>query len=231
MKTKTVILIIMAVALAAAAGCTGDGGDGVTTTPTATIAPAPETGPALVQGSGDAIRMIELDTGLWLFEMTYEGTGVFTSLLESKSFYGQLASDMGPYHGTNVMGLAQNGSYRLNVTATGDWTIDITRPVALPALADTPPLTFVGVGDTATGLFTLPAGNVTFSITSDGPTGCSFWLYKENGDFVWDPTNTYVEPLPWHDGPYSGERTVAIPESGRYLIDIVSDGTWSIGIG
>jgi hypothetical protein len=230
MKTTTIILVIMAVALAAAAGCAGNGGDGVTPTPAQTIPPTPATGGVQLQGSGDTVRSIELDEGLWLFEMTSTGTGEFTALLESRFFYGQLASDMGPYHGTNVMGLVQNGSYQVNVTAAGDWTIVVTRPEALPAPADTPPMTFVGLGDAATGLFNLSAGNVTFNITSDGTAGCSFWLYKENGDFVWDPTNTYVEPLPWHDGPYSGERTVAIPESGRYLLDIVSDGSWSIGI-
>ncbi len=56
------------------------------------------------------------------------------------------------------------------------------------------------------------------------------WLYNESGGFVFDPTGTFVQPLPNQFGAYNGTIDVAIPEAGWYVVNVMSDGAWEVGI-
>ncbi|QYZ78989.1 hypothetical protein E2N92_05890 [Methanofollis formosanus] len=179
-------------------------------------------------GNGNASETVQMDAGLYRFAMTFNGSGPFVFEVGNHDAYDLLAHGEGPYAGTQIFGIYENGTYRLNVTAEGAWTVDV-RQIPVEA-GHSLPFAVNGSGDDVAGWIDLPLGEVTFDVANDGKSFFAASLYNQTGHPVLDPTGTYLQPVHGHMGAYNGSVPVAIPAKGPYYLDIVSDGNWSISV-
>ncbi|WP_130647694.1 hypothetical protein [Methanofollis fontis] len=220
--------LILAVLLLGA-GCLGSTPDTGTETPTLTPTPTtPAAAESVLSGTGNATRSVDLIGELLLFDMTADGSGPFVVEISGQTIYDQVVHATAPYSGVQAVGTEENGTYQVNVTADGDWTISIAEPPQ--ERAQEIPFTFSGAGDSVSTWIDLPEGNVTFSASCDGGEVFWVWLYNTSGAIIMDPTNTYVQPFHYEHCPFSGNATSTIPEAGNYLLNINSRGNWSISI-
>ncbi len=235
MKLLVFISIFICIAIFAC-GCTGTApaAEDPTATPTPTAVEtatpaqeAPENVVTTLGGIGNGTRTVTLDAGLYVFAMQHDGTGPFSVDIESEEVFGTLAHSTGKYDGQQAFGLQDLGEYEFAVTADGNWTIAVERPQVIDGV---PPQTFTGIGDGATPLFQIPAGNATFVMTIENSTECAVWLYNSTGSLVFDPTDTYVQPLHWHEGAYNGTAVTQITEAGNYLLNVMAEGPWTITV-
>jgi hypothetical protein len=156
------------------------------------------------------------------------GTGLFLVEISDDEFYQQVIRGSGEVHATQAAGIPVGGLYFLNVTSSGTWDVTLARPEA--NVPPAPPLILSGTGPGASGYVNLTANTTSFSLKNDGAGPFAVWLYNESGDFVFDPTGTFVQPLPDHFGAYDGTIDVAIPNAGRYVVNVMSDGAWEVEI-
>ena len=96
--------------------------------------PRPTTGqtlPAKLQGKGfTTTDFIQLDKGLTVFKMNHEGENRFRVTLldrEGKPIK-DLINTLGNFSGSKPVRIEKSGIYFLNVSADGDWTIDVNNP-------------------------------------------------------------------------------------------------------
>jgi hypothetical protein len=198
--------------------------------PTGTAVPV-QTGTPVATGHAGAGNMslqVPLNYGVYIVQLQNNGTGPFIVEISNNDFYQQVIRGAGNVRAAQAAGIPESGMFWLNVTSEGMWDVTLGRPEA--NIPSEPPLTLSGTGDSATGYITLPAKTTSFAMKNNGPGPFAVWLYNETGGFVFDPTGTYVQPLPNHIGAYDGTVAVAIPDAGRYVINVVSDGAWSVGI-
>jgi len=195
----------------------------VTASPTA---PFPESiqVPQSNSGSGNTTLTLALDQGTYLVSARHDQQSPFTVDVWSRDIYQTAicheASTV--YSGTQAMGIPGKGWYTLQITTEGPWTVTIREPQTQGTVVL--PYTFTGTGDRVSGTFDLSAGNYSFTMTNDGMGSFAVWLYSMDGNLVMDPTGTYVEPLHWHTGPYSGTEYAEIEEDGNYLLNVISSG-------
>jgi hypothetical protein len=171
---------------------------------------------------------VPFQAGLYLVQVEQNGTGLFLVEISNDDFYQQVIRSSGNLHAIQAAGIPVGGLYWLNVTSSGTWDVTLARPDA--NVPPVPPLTLNGTGPDMSGYVNLAANATSFSLRNNGTGPFAVWLYNESGGFVFDPTGTYVQPLPNHFGPYNGTIDVAIPESGRYVVNVMSDGAWDVGI-
>jgi hypothetical protein len=171
---------------------------------------------------------VPFQPGLYLVQVEQNGTGLFLVEISNDDFYQQVIISSGNLHATQAAGIPVGGLYWLNVTSNGTWDVSLARPETNRPPA--PPVHLTGTGPAVSGYVDLAAKTTSFSLKSDGAGPFAVWLYNESGDFVFDQTGTYVQPLPNHFGPYNGTIDVDIPEAGRYVVNVMSDGAWEVGI-
>lgn len=226
------------------AGCLEDSGTPPatpvpTTTPSPTVAtPVPTTATASPtapfptsipvsqsdSGSGNATLTLALDRGAKLIAARHDQQSPFTVEVWSQEIYQSVISHEAStvYSGTQTLGIPGKGWYTMQITTEGPWTVTVSEPHTQGTVVL--PYTFTGTGDWVSGTFDLPAANYSFKMTNDGMGPFAVWLYSMDGDLVMDSTGTYVEPLHWHKGPYSGTEYTEIEEGGTYLLNVMSDG-------
>ncbi|MDN7025256.1 hypothetical protein FGU65_10195 [Methanoculleus sp. FWC-SCC1] len=232
MKPSLPFILLLAAAIAVC-GCFGSAptADEPGASPMPTLEPGPGVSFLTLSGTGNASHAARLDAGLYLAAIEHTGEGAFALTDAGGEFVtvvGRFDGGPEPYTGTTAFVVPADGTYSLKAVANGSWTISLERPEHLTDLAL--PYTFGGTGDGATGLFDLPAGNATVAMTNDGTGLFEVWLYAEDGSLVLDPTGEHIEPLSWHTGAFDGMRTAAVPESGTYLLNIFSDGAWTVEV-
>jgi hypothetical protein len=171
---------------------------------------------------------VPFQAGLYLVRCEQNGTGLFLVEISNDEFYQQVIRSEGDVRATQAAGIPGAGLYWLNVTSSGTWDVDLARPET--NVPSTPPLTLYGTGPSASGYLNLTATTTSFSLKNDGTGPFAVWLYNESGGFVFDPTGTYVQPLPNHIGAYNGTIDVALPEAGHYVVNVMSGGAWEVGI-
>ncbi|MGC9434947.1 MAG: hypothetical protein ACP5C4_02495 [Methanomicrobiales archaeon] len=195
----------------------------VTPAPTSTL---PQSIPASQSdsGSGDTTLTLPLDEGTYLVAARHDRQSPFTVQVWSREMYQDVIIHRGStvYSGTQAMGIPEKGWYTMQITTGGPWTVTVKEPRTQGTVVL--PYTFTGTGDWVSGTFDLAAGNYSFTMTNDGSGPFAVWLYSMDGEPVMDPTGTYVEPLHWHEGPYSGTETAVIEEDGTYLLNVKSSG-------
>lgn len=231
MKISHFLVTIIGIGLLSlCAGCTEPPLEHPSITPVGTPIPVETGTPVMVgfQGSSTMSLQTVLDAGVHLVRMENNGTGPFLVGIANEQYYQQVIRSEGDVNATQAIGIPVAGPYLMNVTSEGTWYITIARPEEHDPV--TPPMTLDGTGYSASGYILLPAGNTRFTIENDGTGPFAVFLYNETGGFVFDPTGTYVQPLHYHTGPYSGTVTVAIPEDGRYVLSIISDGAWQVAV-
>lgn len=84
------------------------------------------------------------------------------------------------------------------------------------------PLVFVGKGQEATSLFSIPSGLVVFKLSHDGSKNFVVWILNAKGERVELLTNSV--------GPFAGSKAVRIPDDGPFLLDIQADGPWLVSV-
>lgn len=231
---KFFTLCVVLVTTACFCGCTGsDVPSPPASTPVAAETPAelPSETPApanRLSGSGNASEQMTLaGNQTWIFSMTHTGSGPFSVQVENENVLLWPVHTTGPYTGAQAFGSYGPESYFVNVTADGAWTISAEEPgITEESLL----LSFECSGDSVTPFFTLPAENVTFTMENDGPGDFGVWLYDDAGNFIMDPTGTYVMPLAWHEGAYHGSAAVDINQSGCYLLSVHSAANWTVSV-
>jgi hypothetical protein len=195
--------------------------------PEATVTPAPTIAPTLspisFAGSGDhATPIFQLQSGLSIFTMKYDGTGHFTVELKDHNgnAVGSAANALNSYDGSKALGIDSDGDYSLSVQASGPWSIVITQPRR--TTGERIPLTLSGNCPVASDLIYLDSGLVTFHTSYDGTNNFMVELLDHNGRLVEVVTNRI--------GSYKGSQSIMISEPGIYLLNIDADGSWKLEI-
>ncbi|QUL57330.1 hypothetical protein KDC22_13170 [Paenibacillus tritici] len=91
-----------------------------------------------------------------------------------------------------------------------------------PAAAKDDILHLKGKSDQATDFFNLKSGIAIVEATDAGDSNFVIYLYNEAGDSK--------EMLVNEIGPYKGKSLVVIPEDGKYMLKVESDGSWKADI-
>lgn len=95
-----------------------------------------------------------------------------------------------------------------------------SSPTPAPRATPQPSQPFSGSGKSATKLFPLSAGLVTFQMHHTGERNFIVELFDENG--------AQLETLANEIGQFSGTKAVTVPHSGRYLLAVEAGGDWTI---
>ena len=179
-------------------------------------------------GSGNMSLQLPFQAGLYIVQVEQNGTGLFLVEISGDTFYQQVIRGSGEIRATQAVGIPVEGLYWLNVTSNGTWDVTLARPET--NVPPAPPVKLNGTGPAVSDYVNLAAKTTSFSLMNDGAGPFAVWLYNESGGFVFDPTGTFVQPLPNHIGRYNETIEVAIPEAGRYVVNVMSDGAWEVAI-
>jgi len=180
--------------------------------------------PELIELSGvgqQASQKFTLEKGLSIFKMNHSGTSHFSmTLMDSNGQYIELlTNEVGSFDGSNAVGIAKEGEYILDVSADGNWAVEIEQP--RPSTAEKLKK-LEGSGQQASSFISLDKGLTTFKMTHDGASHFSMTLMDSNGQ--------YIELLVNEVGSFDGSKAVGISKSGIYLLNISADGNWSTEI-
>ncbi len=179
--------------------------------------------PIELSGSGQqASQKFTLGEGLSIFRMTHSGQSNFIiGLLDSS---GQriegLVNEIGPFEGSQALGIDTPGEFVLDVQAGGNWNVKIDQP--RPTSAPATPKTLSGRGQQASEFIEIDSGLTTFKMTHSGQSNFIVSLLDSDGQ--------RVEGLVNEIGPFDGSKATGISSSGIYILDIQADGDWSIAI-
>lgn len=163
-------------------------------------------------GTGDQIIELPADVTAGMVTATYNGTGHFaiTGLDENNEFADLIANTIGAYQGTTAFGLSSllPTGERLQVSADGDWTIEVQPLSAAPVLPEH------GSGN---GVFAFTGGAGTWDIEHNGSSNFAVIQYGSGLGGM----NLLVNQI----GNYSGS-VAARP--GPSIIVVSADGDWTI---
>ncbi|MDP2210919.1 MAG: hypothetical protein Q8J63_04185 [Candidatus Aquicultor sp.] len=168
-----------------------------------------------------ASSKFNLSEGLSVFSMTHKGTSNFAiTLLDQNGQHVELLVNViGSFDGSKAVGIANAGTYVLDVSADGPWSVSIKQPRPTTAPSTTG---FRGTSQQATQLFWLDSGLKTFKMQHTGDSNFAPVLLDEHGN--------QVELLANEIGKFNGSKAVGVSESGLYILDVTANKNWSIVI-
>lgn len=82
----------------------------------------PESIPTTIQGSGDDVAFVDLESGLRRFGFKHTGESNFAVMVNGQSL---LVNEIGNYEGSTAQKVNDTGTYILSIQADGDWSISI----------------------------------------------------------------------------------------------------------
>lgn len=176
--------------------------------------------PISLSGSGQqATDQFELESGLAIFSMTHQGQGNFAvELLDEGGETVDLpANVIGSFDGSSAFG-AVAGTYLLDVTADGPWSVTINQPRPSDA-AET--RSFQGQAPVATEPFSFAGGLARFEMSHSGEGNFAVTVLDADGNPVALPANDI--------GNFQGSAAESLPD-GIYVLDVEADGPWTIDI-
>lgn len=109
--------------------------------------------------------------------------------------------------------------------------VSVSRPITTTQVQAKPqpqpkqvpdPITLSGSGQQATSKFHLQKGLSTFKLTYTGGSNFSVWLLDSSGN--------NIELLANDIGTFDGSKAVQIDTDGDYLLNVESEGQWTVGI-
>ena len=211
------------------------------------------TQPQVFEGQGSTFTSrFDITDGILYMTATHQGNSDFAVQiltdwhLASQSATGQLHSGTGSPRGSvssiettgaydgirahqvspaQLFGLTP-GTYLMQITADGNWRIELTQPVW--DSGDSPPFNWSGSGDNVKGPINLETGTRSVDITHDGSSNFVVELVNADG--------TLAEKLLNLVGSYDGSVEVKIhPIIGLtpdiYGLVITADGGWTVDFG
>ena len=189
-------------------------------------APEPEPQPITLSGTGpQASEAFELESGLAVVRLSHQGASNFiVHLLDGDSgeqLGASLVNRIGTFDGSTAFATGNpTAPYVLDVDADGPWsvTVEQPRPSDAPATRQ-----FSGTGQTATDLFSLPAGLARISMSHQGESNFIVYLLDREG---YEMGPSIVNEV----GPIDASQAVQIPEDGIYLLRVDADGPWTITV-
>ena len=187
-------------------------------------APASELKPPItLSGSGQqASPFFNVASGLTIFEMEHDGQSNFAIwLLDSEgNMVDLLVNEIGSFNGSKAIGIAEPETYILDISADGNWTVDISQEA--PASELKPPITLSGSGQQASPFFNVASGLTIFEMEHDGQSNFAIWLLDSEGNMV----DLLVNEI----GSFNGSKAIGITEPGTYILDVSADGNWTVAI-
>lgn len=181
-----------------------------TAAPPPTLAPT-AVPPQLLQGSGKKVQPVVI-ASLSRLTLTHDGKRNFAVVAYPADGSSQelLVNTIGSYEGVRWL---PPGSYNLEITADGGWTIGIAEFTR----EDTVAVGLLGKGDYVSGVFVPLGTNVAYTYTHDGKRNFAVILYCSDGqDLVANEI-----------GPTQGEA-IAQARGDACFWDVSADGNWSI---
>ena len=211
------------------------------------------TAPQVFEGRGSAFTdRFDIVDGILRMKASHQGNSDFAvriltdKHLENKSATGGLHSGagsprglvssietVGAYDGlrahqvspAQLFGLTP-GTYLMQITADGDWKIELTQPVW--DSGESPPFNWSGAGDDVKGPINLETGTKTVSATHNGTSNFVVDLVNADG--------TLAENLVNIVGEYDGSVDVKIHSMigltpDIYGLVITADGAWTVDFG
>ena len=176
--------------------------------------------PIVLKGTGQqATEKFRLETGLSVFKMTHSGNSNFiVYLLDTEGNKVELlVNKIGVFNGSKAIKINKAGDYLLDITAGGQWTVNIEQPRANEAPKTN---TFNGSGQQTTELFSTEKGLKTVKMTHSGSSNFIVYLQDKSGN--------KLELLVNEIGPFDGSKAVKIARDGIYLFDVEAEGNWQI---
>ena len=172
-----------------------------------------------------ATEPFNLESGLAIFRTTYEGGGICLLHLQdtngSRLPYPNIANTIAGMSRTSRAIQVNSGQYVLGVDTCGPWTMAIyqPRPTTAPERAS-----FEGDGTNVTDFFQLSKGPKKAEYTYQGEGNFIFHLLGKDGTDI--ASNILVNEI----GSSSGSTALQIPKEDIYLIQVESQGYWSIQV-
>lgn len=179
--------------------------------------------PITLSGTGqEATSKFNLEKGISIFEMKHDGTSNFAIVLYGANgeYIDLLVNTIGQFDGSKLSSIDTKGEYLLDVSADGNWEVEIKQP--RPSIGKQVPLTLSGTGQKASEIFYLNTGMARFEMKHDGTSNFAIVLYSADGKYIDLLVNTI--------GSFDGSKATPISKAGLYLLDISADGNWEISI-
>ena len=175
----------------------------------------------LIGGKQEASSVFQLEEGLTVFDMKHSGRRDFDIRLlddrgkKVKSF----SKSREAIRGSTAFKIKRSGIYILGVWSDSEWEVRITQPT--PEARLTPPINMRGTGQTASDMFHLDAGTAFFNMEHDGTSRFTVQLLDDSGG--------KIETL-LRENVAEGSATADIKNEGVYLLNIWTNGRWSVSI-
>ena len=203
----------------------------------ATEEPIPEPEPIEFSGQGDDVSpKFTLEEGITVITMTHSGSSNFQLELldDDGETVDWLVNEIGSFDGCKAIGVredswigAKPGIHLLDITADGNWTVQIEQP--RPTSADALPLNLTGKGYDVSSFFVLNEGLTIFNMSHDGVSNFIVHLLSGDGEAV--------EYLANEIGSYSGKEAIGVKQGnimgarpGIHILSITADGNWAVSI-
>ncbi len=197
----------------------------------ATEEPIPEPEPIEFSGQGDDVSpKFTLEEGITVITMAHSGSSNFQLELldDNGETIDWLVNEIGSFDGCKAIGVrednwmgAKPGIHLLDITADGNWTVQIEQP--RPTSANALPLNLTGKGYDVSSFFMLNEGLTVFNMNHDGAS--NFMVYLLSGD------GEVVEYLANEIGAYSGKEAIGVKRGsiigakpGIHILSITADG-------
>jgi hypothetical protein len=187
-------------------------------------APPPEPPPITLSGQGSqATDFFELEEGLSIFEMSYQGRSNFVVTLlneQGREVGYALGNEIGSGQVSNPLRIRRADRYVLDVDSEGPWRITVRQPRP----ADAPELTsFSGENNAATRLFSLSSGLKRVNATYDGGGNFVVSMLDSEGH---ETEFALINEI----GRGSYSTTMTVPRDGIYLFAVEADGPYTLQI-
>jgi hypothetical protein len=189
----------------------------------ADVEPSPEATPRPpLTGEGTMVTApFELEQGLVVFHMEYQGSDEFSAILMSPDgvTMKRLTDSTGPLTGSQAVGVS-GGQYTIQVQASGGWTIGIDESV--PTEVSYPPQTWSGAGPFATPFFQTGGGPLLVRMEYQGWGPFVVTVMEIGGNSVALLANEW--------GSFEGSTVVSLRSEVTYLLNVEAEGDWSITV-
>ena len=180
---------------------------------------------AQLSGSSNQIAPFALRAGLATFQSVRaanDGYFYIDVVDAAGNHLATIATGSIPLDLSYAVPIPADGMYALNVQSDRGWTVNVSQPKASYA---PPPATqrWSGKYTQATPLFSLKAGQAVFhAISANSSEQWRVTLLDQNGQWVGDIVNA--------PGAADQSATIEIPADGVYVIQVLSDGDWTVEV-